>query len=104
MWIYVVTSFTRYSKVGRKAEKDFCRALMRDGFQCLHANLHVRYCTSSSNALMHKERVKRLLPSKGCDISIILSADNVEQNTYHCLLRKRKQRPDLTKPSLLEFF
>ena len=38
MWIYVVTSFTRYSKVGREAQKQFDRILQKDGFHHLHSN------------------------------------------------------------------
>jgi hypothetical protein len=29
MWIYVVTSFTRYSKVGREAQKRFEKSIMK---------------------------------------------------------------------------
>ena len=36
MWIYVVTSFTRYSKVGRAAKQTFQDALQRDGFFRMH--------------------------------------------------------------------
>ena len=59
MWIYVVTSFTRYSKVGREAQKQFDRILQKDGFHHLHSNLYVRYCSTASNAAIHKERVKK---------------------------------------------
>ena len=36
MWIYVVTSFTRYSKVGRMAQKQFEKSMQKDGFHHLH--------------------------------------------------------------------
>ncbi len=104
MWIYVVTSFTRYSKVGREAQKRFEKTIMKDGFHHLHSNLYIRYCSTSSNATMHKERVKRIIPCECCDISIIISSDAQEQNTYHSINRKRKNRPHYGKPENVEFF
>ncbi len=104
MWIYVVTSFTRYSKVGRMAQKQFEKSMQKDGFHHLHANLFVRYCTTSSNATVHKERVKKLIPPCGCDISIIMSSDGQEHNTYHSLNRKRTRKYSYDKPQMVEFF
>ncbi|MBQ6760267.1 MAG: CRISPR-associated endonuclease Cas2 [Prevotella sp.] len=97
-------SFTRYNKVGRESQKRFERALQKDGFHHLHSNLYVRYCTTSSNANMHKERVKGFIPDSNSDISIIMSADNQEQNTYHCLNRKRTKSRSYKKPEMVEFF
>lgn len=104
MWIYVVTSFTRYSKVGREAQRNFEKAILKDGFHHLHSNLFVRYCSTGSSAAMHKERVKEIIPCNCCDISIILSSDSQEQNTYHSIKRKRKKRLSYGKPLDVEFF
>lgn len=104
MWIYIVTSFTRYSIIGRKAQKDFDRALLKDGFHHLHQNLYVRYCTTSSNANIHKDRVKKLIPRESCDISIIMTSDNQEQSTYHSLNRKHSKKHTYGKPMMVEFF
>lgn len=103
MWVYVVTSFTRYSKVGREAQNNFERDLLKDGFHHLHSNLYVRYCFTASNAVIHKERVKELIPRECCDISIILSPDSQEQSIYHSLNGRRKKRPIYGKPSNVEF-
>lgn len=104
MWVYVVTSFTRYNKVGRAAQKEFERNMLKDGFHHLHPNLHVRYCSTGGNALVHKERVKKMIPDCICDISIILSADSQEQNVYHYLKRKREKNIRYEKPMMIEFF
>ena len=104
MWVFVITSFTRYNKVGRKARMDFHRSVLKDGFFHLHENLYVRYCTTSRNAIIHKERIKRIIPQKCCDISIILSSDGNENNIYHSLNRKRSRRIDYGKHENLEFF
>ena len=104
MWIYVVTSFTRYSKVGREAQKHFERNMLKDGFHHLHQNLYVRYCSTGSNAAIHRERVKELIPCNCCDISIIVSTDSQGQSTYHSLNRKHKKRLFYGKPLHIEFF
>ena len=70
----------------------------------LHSNLYVRYCATSSNAKVHKERVKQLIPSYCCDVSIIMSSDGQEQSTYHCQNRRRKNREIYNKPVMVEFF
>jgi len=103
MWIYVVTSFTRYSKVGNDARRNFESELLKDGFHHLHSNLYMRYCTTGSNAAVHKERVKKLIPCQCCDISIIMSPDAQEYNTYHSLNRRRKRRASYSKPQMVEF-
>ena len=104
MWIFVVTSFTRYNTVGRKARNAFHRAIVKDGFFHLHENLYVRFCTSSQNANIHKERVKRLIPQRCCDISIILVPDNHENSIYHSLNRKRTKKVVYGKHGNVEFF
>lgn len=37
-------------------------------------------------------------------ISIIMSSDSLDSNTYHSLKRQNKKRVYYTKPQLLEFF
>lgn len=98
-----MTSFTRYNKVGREAQKEFERELHKDGFHRLHANLYVRYCTTGSNAAVHKERVKRVMPCNCCDISIIMVSDSQEGNVYHSLNRRKKNKIDYSKPIVVEF-
>lgn len=104
MWIYVVTSFTRYSKVGREARRAFQESLQRDGFFRMHENLFVRYCTTSDNAMRHKERVKACIPPRCCDVSIMLSSDNKGGGAFHSLNRKRTNRLTYGKPTDIEFF
>ena len=86
------------------AQKSFERVLLKDGFYHLHANMYVRYCTTGSNAAVHKERVKKVIPEKNCDISIIIPPDSQEHNTYHCLNRKHSKKHSYSKPSMVEFF
>lgn len=104
MWIFVIISFTRYTKVGRAAEREFERDLKNDGFYHLHSNLFIRYCTSPGNATIHKERVKKIIPNALCDVSVIMIPDSQEQNIYHCLKRKHSKKTIYEKPSPVEFF
>lgn len=104
MWIYIVSSFTRYKKIGAEARKTFESSIEKDGFVKLHKNLHVRYCTTSNNAAIHKERVKRFIPQQICDISILMVPDNQDNNTYHSFRQRRKSQPSIIKPSMVEFF
>lgn len=104
MWVYVVTSFTRYNKVGREAKNEFQKAILKDGFFRMHENLYVRYCTTASNANTHKERIKKIIPLRCCDVSIIMSADNQEGNVYHSLNRKRSKSIIYGKHGNVEFF
>ena len=104
MWIFVVTSFTRYNKIGRENQKKFEKEVMKDGFYHLHSNLYVRYCVSSKNAVVHKARVKKAMPDEGADISILMLPGNMEQNIFHSLRRRRNKKSHYAKPSLVEFF
>ncbi len=104
MWVFVVTSFTRYSKIGREAFKVFERKLKTDGFYRLHQNLFLRYCSTGANAVVHKKRVKNMIPDVPCDISIILVSDNQEQNIYHFLSRRHSKHIAYSKPENVEFF
>ncbi len=104
MWIFVVTSFTRYNTVGRKARGLFHKEVLKDGFFQLHENLYIRYCSTSKNALVHKERVKNLMLNRCCDISIIIVPDSMENNIYHSLGRKRSKKIIYGKHGNVEFF
>ncbi len=87
-----------------EAQKIFDRSMLEDGFYHLHANMYVRYCTTGSNAAVHRERVKKMIPCKCCDISIIMSPDSQELNTYHSLNRKHTKKCVYDKPAMVEFF
>ncbi|MBP5306514.1 MAG: hypothetical protein J6Y79_00490 [Paludibacteraceae bacterium] len=104
MWVYIVTSFSRYRKVGVNARKKFETAVKKDGFHQMYDNLFVRYCTTSDNASLHKERVKKMIPAEGCNVSIIMVSDGQGSNAYHHLKRKRKPGGVYDKPSPVEFF
>ena len=103
MWVYIITSFTRYRKIGTAARREFESAITKDGFVALHRNLFARYCTSSDNATMHKERVKKMIPERGCDVSILLVSDSNMNQAYH-RLGCRRGHGTCVKPEMVDFF
>lgn len=104
MWIYVILDFSSTGK-GRKAKKLFSLELEKDGFTKVNTNLYARYCQSTTNAKMLKERIKLKL-LENSRISIIFALDNQNENSYHFYGRKRyKNCPQEFKSlPLLEFF
>ena len=104
MWIYVVSDFSSTGK-GRNAKKLFHLELEKDGFLKLNANLFVRYCSSMTNAKMHKERIKKKLFANS-RISIIFVLDKQNDYSYHFYGRKRyKNYPqELKSLPFVEFF
>ncbi len=86
------------------ARKVFHKAITKDGFFQMHDNLYVRYCSTGDNAKVHRERVKSMIPSKWCDVSIILSADSQESYACHCLNRKHSNSLVYGKYDDVEFF
>ena len=104
MWIYVVMDFSA-TKKGRNEKRHFSIELERDGFTKINSNLYVRYCASHSNALMHKERIKKKLFEKS-RISIIFTLNKENEISYHYYGRRRyKNLPQkLDTLPFVEFF
>ncbi len=65
MWTLVMFDLPTETKKERKAASDFRKELQRDGFTMFQFSMYMRHSPSSENALVHKNRVKRLLPEHG---------------------------------------
>ena len=106
MWVYVVMNFSERTKIGRQAKTEFCRILGKDGFQIISKNIYVRYCSTQSSAISHKEKIKKNIFEK-YPISIILVADKQNEYSYHYFGRKKtkkNQENSLKMPEMIEFF
>ena len=105
MWVFVVMDFPSHTKKGRTEKRCFCRELEKDGFSKMHKSLYVRYCTTLSNAQMHKKRIKEILVNN-CRVSIFLIGDKQTEFSYHYLGPKSKKMSEelLKGPDLIEFF
>jgi len=65
MWTLVMYDLPTETKKERKAASNFRKELMKDGFSMFQFSMYVRHSSSSENADVHKNRVKRLLPEHG---------------------------------------
>ncbi|MFQ5445682.1 MAG: CRISPR-associated endonuclease Cas2 [Saprospiraceae bacterium] len=65
MWILVFYDLPTFSKEERKAQAQFRKDLMSNGFIMFQFSIYVRHCSSMENAEVHMRRILNYLPSKG---------------------------------------
>ena len=105
MWIFVTMDFGQ-TKPGQQTKELFCRQIAKDGFSMLNRNTWVRYCSTQSNALMHRERVKLEIPDNSC-VTLILVADKQCEYLYNHFGRSSHRKKSIGMPqphNLIEFF
>lgn len=72
----------------------------------LNRNTWLRYCTTTGNALKHRERVKQAIPMSSC-VTLILVADKQYEQVYNHYGRGSRRKKDSELPSIpdmIEFF
>lgn len=67
MWILVMFDLPTETKEQRRDASDFRKRLIQDGFTMFQFSIYVRNCASMENAVVHIERVKKMIPSEGCE-------------------------------------
>lgn len=65
MWVIVMFDLPTETKAERKRYAKFRKQIMEDGFNMFQFSLYIRHCMSRENAIVHTQRVKKILPSKG---------------------------------------
>ena len=65
MWVLVFFDLPTGTKKERKAYSDFRDALVKDGFTMFQYSIYIRHCASADNAMVHRSRVRELLPKCG---------------------------------------
>ncbi len=65
MWLYVFFDLPTESKQEVKVANHFRKFLLKDGFTMFQYSIYLRSCASRENALVHEQRIKRILPKKG---------------------------------------
>lgn len=65
MWVLVFFDLPTETKKDRKAASKFRKDLLDDGFTMFQFSIYVRHCARKENAVVHKLRVKKLLPAYG---------------------------------------
>ncbi len=65
MWTLVMYDLPTETKKDRKMASRFRKDLMQDGFSMFQFSMYVRHSSSSENAVVHSNRVKKNLPEHG---------------------------------------
>ncbi|MBS0585727.1 MAG: CRISPR-associated endonuclease Cas2 [Verrucomicrobia bacterium] len=65
MWTLVMFDLPTETKKHRKLAAKFRKDLLQDGFQMFQFSMYIRHSNSSENAQVHRNRVKKSLPSEG---------------------------------------
>jgi len=65
MWIIVAFDLPTETKAERKKYSEFRKGLLKDGFTMFQYSIYVRHCSSRENTVVHKRRVKQIIPEHG---------------------------------------
>ena len=74
MWLFVFFDLPTETKQDRYEYSQFRKRLLKDGFSMMQYSVYTRHCASQESALVHINRVQRMLPPKG-SISIAQFTD-----------------------------
>ena len=65
MWLFVFFDLPVTTKREQKAASDFRKNLLKDGFIMMQFSVYVRHCASYESLMVHKKRVKKIMPTSG---------------------------------------
>jgi CRISPR-associated protein Cas2 len=65
MWVFVHFDLPTETKEDKRNYTTFRKALLQDGFTMMQYSIYARHCSSRENALVHKKRVRSMLPPLG---------------------------------------
>lgn len=74
MWLFVFFDLPVTTKREQKAASDFRKNLLKDGFIMMQFSVYVRHCASYESLMVHKKRVKKIMPTSG-KISMLAVTD-----------------------------
>jgi CRISPR-associated protein Cas2 len=101
VWIFIFFDLPTDTKQDRKNYTKFRKGMLKDGFSMFQFSIYIRHCASRENAMVHVNRVKRILPSKGY-IGILQITDKQFGNMELFFGKNSKPSPDT--PVQLELF
>ena len=101
MWIYVMFDLPTNAKKQRKAASDFRKDLIKDGFSMMQFSVYIRNCASNENALVHINRIKKMVPAEGI-VSVLKVTDRQFSDTMTFVGAKAEPPP--SAPMQLELF
>ncbi|HMY13799.1 MAG TPA: CRISPR-associated endonuclease Cas2 [Bacteroidia bacterium] len=93
MWTLVMFDLPTETKKHRKLAAKFRKDLLQDGFQMFQFSMYIRHSNSSENAQVHRNRVKKSLPSEG-KIGILQITDKQfgQMEVYYGKKEQQKQQ------------
>ncbi len=92
MWLFVSFDLPTETKLNRKAASKFRKDLLDDGFTMFQFSVYIRHCASRENAQVHKDRIKRLMPSEG-KVSVLQITDKQFEKMENFYGRKEEANP-----------
>jgi CRISPR-associated protein Cas2 len=101
MWVLAMFDLPVDTKEARKQYAQFRKSLMKDGFTMLQFSVYIRHCASEENALVHMERVEKIVPADG-EVRVMAVTDKQYERmrVYWGKMRKPMEPP----PPQLELF
>jgi CRISPR-associated protein Cas2 len=101
MWTLVMYDLPTETKKQRKLAARFRKDLQQDGFQMFQFSMYIRHSSSSENAAVHLNRVKRSLPPEG-KVGILQITDKQFGQMEIFYGKKEQAMPNV--PQQLELF
>ncbi len=84
MWLFILYDLPTETKKDRKTAQLFRKKILAYGFNMFQFSAYIRHCTSTENAEMHKERIRKIIPEKG-KIGVLKITDKqfADMEIYH---------------------
>ncbi|MCC6580044.1 MAG: CRISPR-associated endonuclease Cas2 [Phycisphaeraceae bacterium] len=101
MWVVAMFDLPVDTKAARRAYADFRKRLLKDGFVRMQFSVYIRHCASEDNALVHVQRVERIVPDDGEVRVLCITAKQFER--MRVFWGKRRKAPE-QPPAQLELF
>lgn len=101
MWLFVMFDLPTNTAKERKVAARFRKDLKKDGFDMMQYSVYIRHCASGESALVHTDRVRRLVPEEGM-ISVVKITDKQFGDIINIIGDKAKPPPKA--PLQLELF
>lgn len=101
MWLFVMFDLPTNTAEERKVATRFRKDLIKDGFDMLQFSVYIRHCASGESALVHIDRVRKMVPDEGL-VSVVKITDKQFGDIVNIIGKKAKPPPKA--PLQLELF
>jgi len=96
MWLLAMFDLPVDTAAARRRYTRFRKGLLRDGFTMLQFSVYGRYCANEEASLVHRRRVRELLPPQG-EVRLVSITDKQfgKMEIYRGKKREKAERPPL---------